>query len=66
MSGSGSDGGEGVPFVESDNAATRMDYDKGGVPLYVAIVWVLFLASYVIYMVVFGLPDLQAWGALTR
>ncbi len=50
-------------FTEHENAPTTMAYDNGGVPMYVAIVWVLFLASYVAYMVVYGLPDLSAWGA---
>ena len=50
------------PFVESDKNATTMAYDSGGVPMYVAIIWVLFLASYVAYMVKYGLPDLSAWG----
>jgi hypothetical protein len=50
------------PFVEQDDHKTRFDYDSGGVPVYVAVLWVLFLASYVVYMVLYGLPDLAAWG----
>ena len=51
------------PLTETDDHRTRFDYDDGGVPLYVAVLWVLFLASYVVYMLIYGLPDLAAWGA---
>ncbi len=49
------------PFVEG-NHETLMTYDKGGVPLYVAVIWVAFLAAYVLYMIVYGLPDFAAWS----
>ena len=52
-----------LPFVERDDEPTKMIYDHGGVPMYVAVAWVIFLACYVAYMVVYGLPDLSAWGA---
>lgn len=51
------------PLTEYEAARTHMTYGKGGVPLYVAIIWVCFLASYVAYMLFYGLPDLSAWGA---
>ncbi len=50
-------------FVEDDHRKTELGYDDGGVPVYVALIWVAFLASYVVYMVYYGLPDLSAWGA---
>lgn len=50
-------------LTEYESAPTKMTYDKGGVPLYVALIWVGFLASYVAYMLFYGLPDLSAWGA---
>lgn len=61
MSGKGS---EGDRFVEHSHRETRMDFDDGGVPFYVAIVWVVFLLSYIIYMVRFAFPDWSAWGQL--
>lgn len=51
------------PYKEYDQHPTQLGFDRGGVPLYVALIWVVFLASYVAYMVVYGLPDLTAWGA---
>jgi hypothetical protein len=63
MSNAGSDPTNDLPpFVEQEDQKTRFDYDSGGVPVYVAVLWVLFLASYVVYMVIYGLPDLAAWG----
>jgi hypothetical protein len=47
-----------------DKVQTTMDYDHGGVPFYVAIVWVIFLLSYMVYMAVYALPDWTAWGQL--
>ena len=49
-------------LVETDQLETRFGYDSGGVPVYVAVIWVAFLCSYVIYMLYYGLPDLTAWG----
>lgn len=64
MSATGSEhaGSERPAFIESDHAETEMPFDKGGVPLYVAIVWVIFLACFVTYMVFYALPDFSAWG----
>ena len=50
------------PLVERDDEKTNFDYDGGGVPIYVAVLWVLFLVAYVVYMLIYGLPDLAAWG----
>ena len=61
---SGLESSEEGTFVECDQNATPMAYDKGGVPFYVVIAWVVFLVAYVIYMVVYGLPDFSAWGEL--
>ncbi|MEQ8276021.1 MAG: hypothetical protein RMA76_22175 [Deltaproteobacteria bacterium] len=49
-------------FTEHEADRTNMTFDNGGVPLYVALIWVVFLASYVAYMVVYGLPDFSAWS----
>jgi hypothetical protein len=63
MSDAGSEhGSEGQALVESEDRGTEMTYDRGGVPLYVAVAWVTFLVVYVIYMVIYGLPDFSAWG----
>lgn len=51
-------------FVEADDAETEMDFDDGGVPFYIAIAWVVFLAAYIVYMAVYALPDWAAWGQL--
>ena len=51
------------PFVESDGAKTIMTYDKGGLPLYIAVAWVLFIVFYVTVMSLVALPDLKAWMA---
>ncbi|RMD99086.1 MAG: hypothetical protein D6812_12235 [Deltaproteobacteria bacterium] len=51
-------------FLERDDAETRMDFDQGGIPFYVAIAWIIFLAAYVIYMVIYALPDWKAWTQL--
>ena len=64
MTGSGSDQNEDRAFVETDARETKMSFHHRGVPLYVAVVWVLFLASYVVYMIYYALPDLSAWGSL--
>jgi hypothetical protein len=63
MSSAGSEPtGDLPPFEESESRRTRLDYDAGGVPIYVAVLWVVFLVSYVVYMLIYGLPDLTAWG----
>jgi hypothetical protein len=58
MSDSGSE-----PFVENDEKQTEIPFDKGGVPLYVSILWVGFIISYVVVMSLLALPDLRAWIA---
>ena len=50
-------------FVESDERETNMPYDKGGVPVYIAILWVGFIVTYVVVMSLLALPDLRAWLA---
>ena len=49
------------PFVESDQHRTRLPYDVGGVPLYVALPWVAFIIAYIVVMSIVALPDLRAW-----
>lgn len=51
-------------FIERDDGETEMDFDDGGVPFYVAIVWIIFLTSFMAYMAVYALPDWSAWSAL--
>jgi hypothetical protein len=57
------DGLAGESFVESDAAQTRIPYDKGGVPLYIAFAWAVFLVTYIVVMALLVLPDLRAWLA---
>jgi hypothetical protein len=49
-------------YKESDHKETILGYGKGGVPFYIAIVWVLFIVAYVIVMATLALPDLRAWA----
>ena len=65
MSGTEFDPDSDTHFKESEHQPTQMTYDKGGIPFYIAIAWVVFLIAYVVYMVVYGLPDLAAWRALS-
>ena len=51
------------PFVEHDGKETQLGYGDGGVPFYVAIVWVLFIIAYVAIMTFVSLPDFRAWTA---
>lgn len=51
-------------FQESDAAETEMGYDEGGLPIYIAALWVTFLVTYVIYMVYYALGDISAWSQL--
>lgn len=45
-----------------DSHGTRMTYESGTkVPLYVVAVWTALMTAYVIYHVVYLVPDLQAW-----
>jgi len=55
----GSEGRE--PFAESDDQATRMIYDTGGLPAFIAVVWLGLLVAFVTYLVTYGIPDLKAW-----
>ncbi len=68
MSDAASDSAEKGPsapdaFVESDGAETRLPYDKGGVPIYIAIAWVGFIIAYLLGVATLVLPDLRAWMA---
>ena len=62
MSGAGSDGtnGDGV-FNEDDGVETRMAYDKGGVPRYVGLAWVVAIVGLAIYTFAYMVPDLSRW-----
>ncbi len=50
-----------TPFVEDDHRPTRLPFDSGRVPLYIAVVWVVFISVYVVVMAMLALPDLRAW-----
>ena len=52
----------GEPFEESDDHTTTLGYDRGGVPLYIAIAWVVFIVTYIGVMAAVALPDLVAWA----
>jgi hypothetical protein len=51
------------PFVEHDDRETIMPYDKGGVPVYIALLWVAFIITYIVVMSLVALPDLRSWMA---
>jgi hypothetical protein len=51
------------PFVESETAETLLPYDKGGVPIYVAVAWVGIIIAYVTGVLTLVIPDLRAWMA---
>jgi hypothetical protein len=51
------------PFVEDDQKETYLPYDKGGVPFYIAIVWVGIIVVYPVVMWLLALPDLRRWLA---
>jgi hypothetical protein len=51
----------GRPFVEDDSHQTELPYDKGGVPLYIALAWAVFIVAYITVMSIVALPDLRAW-----
>jgi len=51
------------PFVERDDRETVMPYDKGGVPIYIALLWVAFIITYIVVMTLVALPDLRSWMA---
>ena len=48
-------------FVENDSARTQLPYDRGGVPIYIALAWVAFIITYVVVMSLVALPDLRSW-----
>ena len=48
-------------FVEDDSQPTELPYDKGGVPLYIALAWAAFIVAYITVMSMVALPDLRAW-----
>ncbi len=49
------------PFLEQDGEKTVIPYDKGGLPIYIALAWVGFIIAYVTVMSLVALPDLKAW-----
>ena len=49
------------PFVENDVQRTRLPYDTGGVPFYIALAWAGIIIAYVTVMSMVALPDLLAW-----
>ncbi len=51
-----------VPFAESDWHETKMTYDSGKVPLYVAAVWLVSVVGLIAYYFSYALPDLESWG----
>jgi hypothetical protein len=53
-----------VPLEESadDTRGTRMAYGEGTrTPLYVIGAWAVFLGAYVVYQLIYLVPDLRAW-----
>ena len=54
-------GEEPTPFVENDASQTWLPYDRGGVPIYIALAWIAFIVTYIIVMSLVALPDLRAW-----
>ena len=50
-----------APFTEADNRETPMPYGEGGVPFYIAFLWVAFIVTYIIFMSLIALPDLRSW-----
>ena len=53
--------GEPTPFTEDDGGRTRLPYDDGGVPFYIAVAWVSFIVVYITVVAVLVVPDLRAW-----
>ena len=50
-----------------DSHGTRMAYLTGTkVPWYVIAAWAIFAVAYVVYQVVYLLPSLRAWFAITH
>jgi hypothetical protein len=50
-------------YVEHDERETRLSYGGGKVPLYVGLLWLVFILTYVGVMVALALPDLRAWSS---
>jgi len=50
-----------APFTEADHRETPMPYGEGGVPFYIAVLWVAFIVTYIVFMSFVALPDLRAW-----
>ena len=50
-------------FLEDDHRETKLPYDTGGVPFYIAIVWVGIIVLYPLVMWLLALPDLRRWLA---
>jgi hypothetical protein len=51
------------PFVENDAHRTWLPYDRGGIPILIALIWAVFIITYIVVMSVLALPDLRAWLA---
>jgi hypothetical protein len=51
-------------LVEHSDAAVEMTYGEGGVPFYIAVLWVIFLVGFMVYILVNALPDFSAWREL--
>ena len=58
---SGGAGERAAPFVEDDGARTQLPYDRGGVPIYIALAWAAFIITYIVVMSLVALPDLRSW-----
>jgi hypothetical protein len=63
MSGEASEPGPELELEEHDDRPTPVAYDKGGVPIYILVAWVLFIIAYVVVMALLAWPDLRAWLA---
>ena len=50
-----------VPATETDNEPTKIAYGDGGVPVYIGVIWVVFIVTYFVVMATVALPDLIAW-----
>lgn len=46
---------------ETETGRTTFTYGDGGVPLYVGIIWVIFVISYIAVMCAVALPDFLTW-----
>jgi hypothetical protein len=57
----GTDAKEQPAFVETDHQPTKLGYGEGGVPFYVAVIWVGYILAYILVMAYLALPDYRAW-----